>query len=273
MANESPTFRKPPVVETVIGVQFVPLSGWTNGHPGWFWKRYLGDEWKTAADTQPLPDQFERFGDQRQWAPPGVQLFFGPAGRPARVQITTATGDRMIQVQPNRFHYNWQKREGVYPSYRTMKAEFDELFRQFWRFVQEAGLGEVSPNQWELTYVDHIPRGPLWETPADWHKVLPGLLNARAELGGCPMEGVAGEWTYVINPERGRLHVELRPGRLGGPDSPDGLVLQTTARGPVRQESGWGLDAGLDLGHDTIIRAFLEMTSPEAQRAWGVEGQ
>jgi uncharacterized protein (TIGR04255 family) len=189
-----------------------------------------------------------------------------------RLLITNAAGDRMIQVQPSRFHYNWQKCEGVYPSYQTMRSEFHALFETFRKFAADAKLGEVAPNQWELTYVDQIQRGPLWETPADWHKVLPGLLPAKASLGGHALESFGGEWHYVIEPARGRIHVALQSGRTApAPAGAEVLTVQTTARGPIRQEPGWGLDEGFEIAHNAVVAAFLEMTSPAAHEAWGIE--
>jgi uncharacterized protein (TIGR04255 family) len=189
-----------------------------------------------------------------------------------RFRITNAAGDRMIQVQPNRFHYNWQKRDAVYPTYRTMRAEFDALFAAFCNFVVTAKLGQVAPNQWELTYVDQIHSGPLWETPADWHRIFPGLLPAKGSLGGHALESIGGEWHYVIEPARGRIHFLLQSGRTEpGPTGTEVLSLQTTARGPIRQETGWDLNDGLELGHDAIIAAFMDMTSAEAHKAWGLE--
>jgi uncharacterized protein (TIGR04255 family) len=270
MPQTTPRFRNPPVVETVLGVQFATLPGWTFGHPGWFWKGYLPPEWENAADAPPLIDQFEGFGEERKWVQPSavqLQVFAAPL---TRLQITNAAGDRMIQVQPTRFHYNWQKRDVVYPSYRTMKAEFDSLFTAFRKFAADAKLGAVSPNQWELTYVDQIPRGTLWDSPADWHKILPGLFPSVGALGGYALESVVGEWHYVIEPARGRIHVALQSGRTSATGI-DVLNVQTTARGPIRQEPGWGLDEGLELGHDAVLAAFLEMTSSDAHEAWGIE--
>jgi hypothetical protein len=175
----------------------------------------------------------------------------------------------MIQVQATRFLYNWQQRDAVYPSYDKMRGEFDRLFADFCRFASEAELGEVVPNQWELTYVDHISRGPLWESPADWEKVLPGIFAPRWTLRGTRLESMGGEWHCEIEPRRGRLHIVMQHVRVGSASGPEVLQLQTTARGSVHKEPGWDLDAGLRLGHDVIINAFLEMTSPQAQHAWG----
>jgi hypothetical protein len=46
------------------------------------------------------------------------------------------------------------------------------------------------------------------------------------------------------------------------------LVLTMTARGPCGKEAGLDWKAGLDLGHEAIIRAFLGLTSDTAHKAW-----
>ena len=62
-------FQFPPVVETVLGVQFAGLPGYSTAHAGWFWKEYLeklnespNRIWSKAVDAMRLEDQFERFG-------------------------------------------------------------------------------------------------------------------------------------------------------------------------------------------------------------------
>jgi len=271
MARTLVAFKNPPVVETAIGVQFANLAGRTSAHPGVYWKGYLGKEWESVADAPPLIGQFEYFGEERKWAFPGLQLTM-MANPVSRLQITNAAGDRMMQVQPTGFHYNWQKRAGTYPSFRTMRAEFDSLLASFCKFAADVKLGAISPNQWEITYVDRISRGELWTTAADWHEVLPGLLPAKGGLGGSVLESVGGEWHYLIEPARGRIHVSLQSGWTAPrPDGTEILQVQTTARGPVREQSGWSLADGLELGHNAIIEAFMEMTSPQAHKAWGLE--
>lgn len=269
MSQKSPHFEHPPLVETVLGVQFHRLTKFTNGHLGWYWKRYLAAEWSKAADAPALPDQFETFDEQGRWSIPGLQLILEPAAKPGRLQISNEASGRMIQAQATRFLYNWQKCDAVYPSYDKMRGEFDRLFADFCRFAKDAELGDVVPNQWELTYVDHIPRGALWDSPADWDKVFPGIFAPRWAIRGTRLESVGGEWHCEIEPRRGRLHIVLQHVRAGSASGPEVLQLQTTARGPVRKEPNWDLDAGLRLGHDVIINAFLEMTSQQAQVAWG----
>src|SRR5262245_55135596 len=100
-----PDYISPPVVETVLGVQFARLPGFTNAHLGAFWKSLDATEWPTVSDAPPLQPQFERFSEAAKWAR-GLQLQLTPI--PAgRVQIKNRAGDRMIQVQNGRLHFNW----------------------------------------------------------------------------------------------------------------------------------------------------------------------
>lgn len=111
-----PDYDNPPVVETVLGVQFDRLPGFKNGHLGAFWKSLDADEWPVVQDVPPLSPQFERFDKSANWAQ-GIQLQLtqDPA---CRLQIKNKDGDRMIQLQNNRLHFNWLgEGGGRYPRY------------------------------------------------------------------------------------------------------------------------------------------------------------
>lgn len=256
-------FENPPVVETVLGVQFAPLPALTSGHFGWFWKSYLDPSWRTARDAPWLPDQFERFGDQPAAVVPLLHLV--PADQPARLQISNAGDDRVIQVQRTRLLYNWRRREQAYPRHESALAEFKRHLDRFRAFAADAGLGELIPNQWELNYVNHIAQGRLWQSPADWSRILPGLLGRHTGQEGVRLESQASEWHFEIEPHRGRLHASVKHGRIRDAEV---LVLQLAARGPIGGDVGQTLDAGLELGHRVIVRSFVEWTSPEAQEYW-----
>src|SRR4051812_48821624 len=118
MHEPLPKFDKPPVAETVIGVQFERLAKFRTAHAGCFWKDHLGDEWPTIEETVRIDDQFERFGDERKW---GSLLGFRVMPvETQRTQISRADNARMIQIQDSRFVYNWKKTEGPgYPTFET----------------------------------------------------------------------------------------------------------------------------------------------------------
>jgi uncharacterized protein (TIGR04255 family) len=263
----TPDFAAPPIVELVLGVQFSPLTKLTSGHYGRFWKE-LGNGWVDPADGSPIEDQFELFDRPRWSRPVGVELRLEPVRVPGRFMIGHRDKDRLLQLQATRFHLNWRKREGFYPSYRRLISEFEEMYKRFTDFVARAGLGAVAENQWELTYVDAFPQGEYWQTPADWSGVLPGLFGTLHSAEGLVLEHRAAEWSYEIAPKRGRLHIAARPGRTSE-DQPPVLLLQMTARGPVGKEGAETVRAGFDLGHDVALGTFLRVTSGEAQARWG----
>jgi uncharacterized protein (TIGR04255 family) len=269
MAGTTVHFERPPVVETVLGVHFKPIPGLTAAHAGIFWREVLGTDWPKAVDAPLLADQTEKFEGGLSWLGPGsvFQLAL-PHLSGSRLQVSSSAGDRMVQIQPNRFHYNWKSTGEDYPSYSKVRREFDHYFGQLARFVEDEGLGKISPFQWEVTYVDYVQPGELWHSLEDWHRVIPGLLGEAPRREGLGLETVSGEWRYEIAPKRGRLYINLALGKTAEKDT-TGLLIQWTARGPVVGDTWDELGQGLDLGHDVLLRKFLDVTSPEAHKAWG----
>lgn len=266
-----PDYANPPIVELVIGAQFSPLTKLTAGHFGLFWKE-IGGEWTVPADEVPIQDQFELFDRPRRKAAGRIQVQLEPVRLPGRFTLSNANEDRLLQLQTTRFHLNWRKREGFYPSYRQLIAEFEETFARFTAFAEREGLGAPALNQWELIYVDSFPRGEYWNTPADWATVLPGLFGQLFPTGdlGIVLEQRAARWDYEIQPKLGRLHVSAAPGWVGK-EALDTLLLNTTARGPIGEGGAESLRAGLETGHRAALGVFDRVVSDEAKRRWGIK--
>jgi len=264
-------YDRPPVVETILGVQFERLAGFCNGHLGAFWKTLDQEEWPTAADAPPLPPQFERFTEEARWAR-GLQfrLSQDPA---ARLQIKNRNGDRMIQVQNNRFHFNWLGQAGgEYPRYERVREGFVEVLQRFLEFLRAEQLGPFRANQWEVTYLNHIPKESVWKTPGDWGFFLP-LRSVPTLEGLVEGESFSGEWHFLIPGRRGRLHVQWRHGLKAEPTQQELVVLTLTARGPIEPISD-DLNVilqGLDLGRKTIVESFAKLMSEEANKYWGLK--
>ncbi len=272
MSHPFPVFDHPPVVETVLGVQFASLQGLTGAHLGKFWTE-LGRDWPKVVEAPSIQDQFETFNTLPQFVPPGVPVLIplSPFSLGPRLQITNGVGDRMIQVQSTRFHYNWQKAGERYPSYRKVREEFDAFFARFQAFITQGGMGELIPNQWEISYIDFIPKGELWKAPDEWSRILPGLFGPFGATERVRLETMSGEWHYEIPHQFGRLHIAPAIGKVRARDEL-GLILNMTARGPIGKESSLELSQGLDLGHEVIVQSFLDITSDEIQKAWGRKG-
>lgn len=278
ITEELPSFEKPPVVETVLGVQFIPLPKFRNAHLGAFWKhlnsdrrKLLSGDWTDLVDAATLEPAFERFGEEKAWAPlgPSLKLTSDPS---ARIQIRNTSGDAMVQLQNGRLYYNWLGKDGGdYPRYKYVRPRFDELLEGLRQFLRNEGLGEIEPDQWEITYVNHLPKGTVWNQAEDWANLFVGLPGPWCAPSSVRLESFGGSWHFEIEPQRGRLHVEARHARAGSAEGHEILRLTLTARGPVSEnpDEGLTLDEGLKLGRTVIVKTFNDITSSEAHKYWG----
>jgi len=267
-------YERPPVVETILGVQFDPLQNFSNAHQGLFWKN-LGSEWPLLTDSAPLEPQFERFTEESRWVSPSIAFRMAQTV-PSRLQIKNRNKDRLIQLQNGRLHLNWLGQDGAnYPRFEQMLGEFLEIVERFRRFSVELDLRTFRPNQWEVTYINHIPKGSVWNSPSDWGFFRP-LATLRDLKTSVRFETFGGEWHFVIPDNLGRLHVQWQHGK--NHDPPKELIsLTLTARGPLDSDPKdleadlYRLHTGLVVGHDAIVSSFRDLMSDEANAYWGLK--
>lgn len=261
MTHPLPEFDKPPVIETVIGAQFEPIA-LTNALAGWYWKSVLESEWNSANQVPSINDVFEKFGAEREYRSTH-QLRVSSHPTHDRLQISRNDNERLIQVQPSRFVYNWKKAaDSLYPTYKILLPEFEQRFSEFVEFVVMNGLGDIKLNQWEITYVNHIRKGTLWQSVSDWTKLIPALEQL---LSSPRADGFASLLQEEIGQQNGRLHTEIKLGKSKTSED-ELLLLQFTARGPITDNVD--LRVGCDLGHSEIVKAFDRMTSEYAHKHW-----
>lgn len=252
--------RNPPVVEIALAVQFAPIPGLTPAHFGVFWKEHLGDSWATPRAVMPLEESFESFGPIFR-AP---QFRFEPIVMPAgRIQFF-GRGGRILQLQNNKLVLNWKKGETGYPSFEQTASEFVDCLGAFRSFLRGNGLEDILANQWELTYIDQVPRGTLWRRPGDLHTVFPGLFPAETGSEGNLLEGQDARRRYEIESRRGRVYLQAETVMLE--TGSEVVTLTSWARGPVTADTS--IEAGLKLGHEAIGRAFVSVTSDAAFKFW-----
>jgi uncharacterized protein (TIGR04255 family) len=265
-----PSFAKPPVVETILGIQFDSIPGFTNNHLGLFWARLGGrTNWPLSTDAPALPPEFEKFEEEMQWSQADT-LRFGFSPIPFnRMQLRNRNADRMLQVQNGRLIYNWLGSNGAeYARYEQIRPEFNAHIDLFRQFLSEEELPQIRANQWEVTYINHLPRGTVWNSVDDWSKVFKFQAVPPSELNQCRLETIGSQWTYEIPPRRGRLRIKLQHARSS--NDKEILQLTLTARGPLgeTEESLDTHEAGLDLGHEVVVKGFRELSSQPARDFW-----
>jgi len=260
-------YKNPPVVETVLSVQFNPLPNFGAGQLGSYWKE-LGVDWPNVADAPAVDPVFERFELAKTWEPAALNVKFSQQVD-VRLQIRNVAKDRMIQVQNGRFFYNWLGTADVdYPSYQSVRPEFDEQWSKFREFVvSHSDESIVQPNQWEVLYVNHIPCGTVWEQLSDLPEVFTFLQLPPLSALDLGQRGIGGEWQFEISPRKGALYLKLAMDRK---DNTPNVVMTLLTRGPI-EEGASSLDEGLELGHKTITEAFDLLTSTRAKEFWGMQ--
>lgn len=267
-----PEFENPPVIEVVLGVQFDKLEKFSNAHLGVFWKE-LDSNWSDIDDQPPLKPSFETFEEKDRFKQFQLKMTQDVS---SRLRIRDPERGRMIQIQNGRFHYNWLGEfGGEYPNYKTLKPEFDDKLRLFQEFIEEEEIGEFDYNQWEVTYVNHIEQGELWEHTEDWASIFENIPAPDSKSDDIELEGIGGAWHFEIKPELGRLHVEINNARgdASEEENPKELLqMKLTARGPVGEDK-LTLEEGLETGHEIIVSSFVELTSEEAHEFWGIQNE
>lgn len=264
-----PDFGSPPVEEVVLSVQFEALTDFRLPHFGLLWSRYE-DEYPNTEDKVPLSQVVEDFGPPR---PQTLQFQILQEPAPRRCWFISRAGTELIQIQHDRFVVNWRKAgtDAPYPRYEHVRKRFVSHFRKFEAFLRDKNLGAISPNQCEVTYVNHLPAGRGWERSGQLKEIL-SVWSGRHSDGFLPEpEDIALQIRYPIMSSEGnsigRLHISAEP-RIKLDDASPLIRLALTARGAPLDRNVDGIVSFFDLGREYVVRGFASVTTKKMHRKW-----
>ena len=241
-------FERPPIQEVVCGALFPPVEHMQTAHLGLLWGQYA-EEFPKTVDKMPL-------------GRPGADLDLRP-----RVWFVSEDEHRLLQVQRDRFHFNWRRAEPTseYPNFDSVYAAFTRHFRAFREFLAPAG--PVSPEGLELSYINLISVADAkegligkvlpdltWRESADRFLPLPSGFQWLVEL---PLKGADGAMKVVAQSAIRHL-----------PEGDEPVVrLELTVSGIPNSADDEDLDAWFDAAHEMIVYGFLDLTATEKQQA------
>jgi hypothetical protein len=264
-----PEFERPPVTEVAISVHFDEIGAFQPVHFGLLWTR-LGNRYPRTEYHSPIGPTIELFDGQREG---NVAIQFHSELPVGRCWYLNEKGTELLQLQPDRLTLNWRKldTDAVYPRYSHIRTRFAEELAIVAGFMEEMKLGFVRPLQCELTYVNHIPQGHGWDTPADLDRVTTLWAGSTSDgfLSGPAEVRFAAQ--YLIEDEtqpRGRLHVELHPAQRAV-DKSRLVALHLVARGAPIGATMDGVFAFSDLAHEWVVRGFTSITTKSMHELWG----
>jgi uncharacterized protein (TIGR04255 family) len=263
-----PEFDNPPVVETVLSIQFEPLPLVRTAHLGLLWNQY-GDIFPTTEERPPLNQVSEQF-PETPVVRAGLRLQALDHQPVPRLWFTNAAGNEMIQVQNDRFIKNWRKEgEGaLYPRYeKTIRPNFERDYRLFLAFLENSHLGTPHVNQCEVTYVNHIVAGEGWEHFGELEKVFTFWRSPTVAPPGAVDDAMLHVRFVIPDGDGepcGRLHLDLQPAvRIS--DNRPMYVLNLTARGQI----GDGIEF-FDVGRKWIVHTFKRITTDSMHKIWRI---
>jgi uncharacterized protein (TIGR04255 family) len=268
-----PDFTNPPVIETVLSLQFAPLEQFGIPHFGLYWQK-IRSEYPRYELHPPLIGVTEKFDPSLLHQKIGLRIDLGFALGPAvRCWFIDESGNRLLQVQKDRFIYNWRKVKGdeIYPRYESIKDKFKEEWLRFCAFLREENLGAPEVNQCEVTYVNHIDYNSGWEGYGELSKVIACWKGSYSGTFLPPPEKVNLNVSHLLPGKEGRLHISLEP-VLRSRDAVEVLQLNLTARGAPSSSSVEDIFRWLDLGRSWVVRGFTDFTTENMhKKLWGRE--
>lgn len=250
-------FAHPPINELAIGIYFQsPVTELRGEHVGLFWSS-IRDEFPSIEQQPPI-------APTAPGLPPLIpfdinvpnEIFPMP-----RYWLGSADGVSLIQVQRNAFLFNWRKRDAAYPHFDEVKKSFDRHYDRYRLFLQnEFNAPAPAPLLCELTYINLIEVGSLWNGAADTHKVVPSF--SVPPVPGSEAADFLQASTYRLRPDIW-LTVQIKSGTRPL-ENDKVLVIELKANGtPTSPDAAnqWFEDA-----HTEIRAAFLKLTSEQVQR-------
>jgi uncharacterized protein (TIGR04255 family) len=260
MVPKLASYTNPPIVESVLGVEFSePIKGWNLGHYGMFWQR-VREKYPTLEVNQPLTDESGLFLTAEPILP--------------RCWYVAPASDRLVQIQPDRFIVNWRRRpQGAneeYPHYPANRDIFLTEWNAFTDFLASEKLTLPAVKRCEVTYVNQIDQGQGWENSGDLEDVFTCWKGKSDDPLFSRPEHVSFNLAYMVH-ERVVLNCQLSP-TIRIDTGKQSLRFNLTAKvEPQPEVTGTveGILSALDECRYAVVKGFESLTTVPIQQFWG----
>ena len=269
MTPVRPKFTDPPLIERAISVVFEPLSDFSIGDYGLFWAD-IRSEFPTCEAMEPISFEREEFDGFRPKSS-GIQVV--SAKMPPRVAFRNSATGELVQVQNDRFGFNWIKTgdDHKYPHSEATLDRFFELLNRFIKYCDGRGLGPMQIIQCELTNVNIVLVSDVGETFADMATVFK-LAPLEYKCDDILLEHqLVGSKHLILDDEKkpiGRVHTLGQPS-LKVPTNEEAYRLDILARGAPFESSIDGARRFFDAAVSAVNAVFLASTTVAGRRFWG----
>ena len=260
--QDLPSFELPPLNEVALGIGFKPLECWNSIAPGEFYN-LVRSGFPKIEDKAPLSPLI--VGDE----PLSFEFEELPAVR--RTWFVSEDDSLLIQVQADRLHVNWRrtKDDSEYPRHEKLLDIFKYALVNLVNFASERGE-TLSVVGGEISYVNHIVEGDLWNSWSDlsklfetWNPVPFRNETAKAISSLVVYDGAASSFLQPGNV----LNVEIKAA-MRQLDKKRIVVFQLLNRGKISSSNFEVISSWVQLASAEVVRVFTEITAKEAHLAW-----
>ena len=183
----------------------------------------------------------------------------------AGYELRNVLGDRVIRISKVHFAFTWLgTAEGRYPRYENLRDGFVAAW-DLWCRQYHCSPGDVL--EWGVCYLNRIPQGTVWQTPADCAFVK--LMSGIADVGAAKLKSVC--WRFEYPEISNGLQVDWTVDSTTSSSEPSipNIWLRLTASSEMNDALPTILD-GMDAGRRSIVQTFSDLMSPAANAYWGL---
>lgn len=243
-------FIKSPLAEVVCGVEFSAPE---------FSAVHFGLYWQQIQERFPLPP-LDR--------PPLGEIPLIPLPSLRRVWFESADKRQLLQLQSNRFLYNWRRQSEVeeYPHFEEIYPQFEREWQSFQNWWLELSGLPLQPTHYELTYLNQIDATFGWHDPGDTHKLFTFVGKTWNDFLDKP-KICNSNLEFILPDNQGNLIISLSQ-KNKIEDNSLVMFLELTSRS---LNADLVLENWFDTAHNYTVHAFLELIHENAKQEWGFQ--
>ncbi len=261
-----PSFKNPPLLEVVAGVQFDSSLGFQTLDIADIWHDFGKEEFETYREMPPLDPYVEN----------NTKIIELSDLLPMRrYWFERKKKDKLIQIQRDRFIYNWRRPlenmddTNCYPRYENVvKKEFFEYYKSFQNTLSNKGIKGFNPSFMELSYINLIdmPEGGLSYINSIFKDIN---WDRKSHILSAP-ESMQHRWLFQI-PEMPLMLTSDLSTKQRAFDGKTVLQYEMTVRGPVNVNSNEDMLQWFDTARLWIIHSFKDTTTEIMHTKWGIK--
>ncbi|MDA0159570.1 TIGR04255 family protein [Solirubrobacter ginsenosidimutans] len=269
------TFERPPLNEVYLSVQFATDVSDEAVALAEFWPLIRAD-FPTLERHPALPPVEETFDVPPKVGPPNLPFRIGTGAMPQRYWFVSADSTRLVQVQPDRFLFNWRRvrPDDEYPRFRALVPEFERLFEAFVQ-VLSADQRKAATAAWaEVGYINHVDAPD--ELRPGGHISLDRIFTFVSKIDATAFDPVEDMQLQVRSTIRddgdaplGRIYLSATPAYRNADQMPI-YVVELIARGRPGGSEPKDLANFFARGREMVVDAFCSVTTTEMHDAWGL---